>query len=212
MNKLVIKRNNQPYIDIKSQQQLWNVSVDTLIAKFSQSCWQIDSEYLFQSVYLARFAGGDSWETIMSTATQLGEKEPLVNGFILFNTLTDLKADSIEKDQIESLNIVCDWLSVYLNKNEKMKINPNYILTTLLEMFFNEEEEYYSALNQDILESLLKRLIQHPLITLDIITKEQIITLSKNYSFNSFGNKNFTFLLLSICLRSSKEKQEVLLK
>lgn len=92
-----------------------------------------------------------------------------------------------------------------------MKINPNYILSTVLEMFF-KEEEYYSVLNQEIIETLLKRLIKHPLITLDIITKEQINSLTKNYRFNSFGNKNFTFLLLSLCSITSREKQEVLLK
>ena len=125
--------------------------------------------------------------------------------------MPDFKADSIETSHIESLNNVCDWLSVYLNKNEKMKINPNYILSTVLEMFF-KEEEYYSVLNQEIIETLLKRLIKHPLITLDIITKEQINSLTKNYRFNSFGNKNFTFLLLSLCSITSREKQEVLLK
>lgn len=95
VNKLVIKRNREPFIDIAVQRQLWALSIDALLVKFSTASWNIEANYLFQSIFLARFVGGSSWDFISQMSHTPGEKGLLISGMLLFNTLPDLKATSI---------------------------------------------------------------------------------------------------------------------
>jgi hypothetical protein len=103
------------------------------------------------------------------------------------------------------LNFAFEWLGNYLSKHNP-KTNPNFIFSTFLELFF-KEEEYYSEFNQGILERLVEKIVNHPLIDIDFyVSREQIITLTKNYNFNSFGNQAFTLLLLAMTCSISPEK------
>lgn len=95
VNKLVIKRNMQPYISIEYQRGCWSPAIELLLSKFSKSFWNIEAEGMFQAILLGRFVGGTCWETLVKIAQIQGEKNHLVNGMLLFNTLPDLTASSV---------------------------------------------------------------------------------------------------------------------
>ena len=72
----------------------------------------------------------------------------MIPHFLLFNTLSDQKA-GLNEENLESLNAVLNWLASSLSSLPS-KLNPNYLLNTLIELFL-QEEEYYSELDQEIL-------------------------------------------------------------
>lgn len=108
--------------------------------------------------------------------------------------------------------MIFDWLSCYLMRKGSLKISPNNILATFLELFL-QEEEYYSQLKQETLEMLIKRLYIQSLVSFENVNSiEQIRTLTKNYNYNSFGNKAFSLLLLIIAATCNPEKVALILR
>jgi hypothetical protein len=124
-----------------------------------------------------------------------------------------MKGSQLHEDDIYSINHLLSWLFAEYHTTVKVKsVNPNFVLNTLMELFLNEDE-FYSQLDQKVLDSLLCVLASLPEIDFNsFLNEEKIRSLIKNYSYNSFGNAVFTRLMLVVAIKSQPNLEGLLLR
>jgi len=72
-----------------------------------------------------------------------------------------MKGNEMHEDDIFSINHLFSWLFSEYTTGKLKNINPNYIFNILIELFLNENE-FYSQLDQKVLNSLLCALASLP--------------------------------------------------